>query len=168
MKWYQLEGQRFGRLLVIGVGKIQKVKHGTKKYWKCQCECGKITEVISHSLVTGHSKSCGCLTIEVLKARTAEKHPRWKGGRQIQGGYVKIWDNKRQSYFPEHRIIMSEFLKRPLKDSETVHHKNGNKLDNCIENLELWSRSHSEGQRVEDKVLWCVDFLREYAPEKLR
>ena len=67
----------------------------------------------------------------------------------------------------EHRLVMQEQIGRELRPEETVHHVNGVKDDNRIENLELWSSSHPYGQRVEDKVDWAVEMLRRYRPDLL-
>lgn len=68
----------------------------------------------------------------------------------------------------EHRVIMEEYLGRPLSPDETVHHLDGDRLNNNVENLELWSSRHPKGQRIEDKIEFCVSFLSQYAPELLR
>lgn len=66
-----------------------------------------------------------------------------------------------------HRLLMQEKLGRKLFKHETVHHKNGIRSDNRIENLELWSKSQPYGQRVEDKIAWAMVFLEQYGYEVL-
>ena len=82
-------------------------------------------------------------------------------------GYVKIKkeghsNSKRFGRILEHVFVMSEHLGRPIRKGETIHHINGIKTDNRIENLELWISSHPPGQRVEDKIKWAKEFLEGY------
>lgn len=64
---------------------------------------------------------------------------------------------------PDHRRIMAEYIGRPLLKHESVHHVNGVRDDNRIENLELWSKSQPAGQRVVDKIAWAEEILATYA-----
>lgn len=68
----------------------------------------------------------------------------------------------------EHRVVMARHLGRALQRDEVVHHIDGDRLNNRLENLELWSTAQPKGQRVSDKVAFALNMLRRYAPERLR
>lgn len=78
--------------------------------------------------------------------RYREKHHLWKGGRYLKHGYVWILTDEKygsngrgghKKYKLEHRVVMEKTLGRKLEKWEEVHHKNGIKTDNRIENLEV-------------------------------
>lgn len=65
-KGENLIGQKFGRLTVIG--KSSKTdKNGYGYFWICQCDCGNSADVKHYHLISGHTKSCGCLHQEKLR-----------------------------------------------------------------------------------------------------
>lgn len=101
-------------------------------------------------------------------------HGSWRGGRSHHDdGYyrVRVYEGDpfismatgRDRQILEHRYVMSQHLGRPLLVSEEVHHLNGVRHDNRIENLELWVRSQPAGQRPEDLVAWAREILERYA-----
>lgn len=95
-----------------------------------------------------------------------DKNPCWRGGRTIANkGYVWIYKRghphsigSRKNYVAEHVLVMEEYLGRRLESNEEIHHKNGNRQDNRLENLELHTKaSHTA---IEIKKRWDSGRMR--------
>lgn len=85
--------------------------------------------------------------------------PNWKGGRiRTSSGYIQIHVGSPKKYEMEHRLVMEQHLGRKLLPQENVHHINGIRDDNRIENLELWVVMQPTGQRVSDLINYYTDF----------
>ncbi|WP_461246525.1 hypothetical protein [Treponema sp. R6D11] len=81
-KIIDMAGKRFGRLKVIGLHNAGKTSR-----WNCLCDCGKTTIVNSQSLRRGFTKSCGCLSAELLTKGHRIKHGLTLKNRRL----ARIW-----------------------------------------------------------------------------
>lgn len=60
-KFLDLAGQRFEKLVALGIDEQRVRKNKKSQYWKCQCDCGRTTSVATSKLTHGEIKSCGCM-----------------------------------------------------------------------------------------------------------
>lgn len=163
-KLMELAGRQFGLWKVICRGNNSR---WGQAMWICECACGKKMLMPGSDLVRGRSRGCRpCAT-------TRERNSHWKGGRSVTPqGYVLVLDPthpnaQKDGYVREHIQVITRHLGRPLTQKETTHHIDGDRQNNTIENLQLWSSNHPSGQRVSDLVAYAKELLREYEPTAL-
>jgi hypothetical protein len=85
-------------------------------------------------------------------------------------GYAHVYwpehpNARRDGKVSEHVVVMSEHLGRPLLAGENVHHRNGQRADNRVANLELWAKVQPAGQRVSDLVRFANEITERYGTD---
>lgn len=161
-----LIGEKFGKLTVIDKAYVKEIGKSKKKmqYWKCECECGNIVYVMSQSLRSGNTKSCGCLKKEASCKHRA-KFNKFEIKEEVVKGYddkenyflidledlekvkqfywsldskgywhTQIWKEGKGHYLSLHRFVTG------ISSSEVVDHKNHIKSDNRKNNLRICSQ----------------------------
>lgn len=117
---------------------LERTKKGNKNnsIWLICPDCGEGRWV---RLVKGEPRSFRCRNCAIK----GKNNPMWNGGIiKNDHGYILIWQGERK-YKKRSRLIMEEYLSRELTPKEVIHHINGIKIDDRIENLELF-KNHSE------------------------
>ena len=132
-----------------------------KEVWRCHCGCKTdIAKYNRNGLIyyaAGHGKK-GKRYPNENRNQQGNKNNNYKGGRIIDSfGYIQIEckghprATKKGNYVKEHILVMEKHLGRYLTKYERVHHINGNKSDNRIENLKLMTHGeHSSFHRKEE------------------
>jgi hypothetical protein len=163
---------QFGDWAVIGPPERRRRASG-KAYtaFPVQCSCGATSFVASAELRRGNSLRCSNCRYKTRKygSKNYTDSGSWLGGpwKTTTNGYHAVSmpapnKGRQHTYLYEHVLVMERFLGRALLPVENVHHKNGVKTDNRLDNLELWVTSQPRGQRPEDLVLWAKEILARY------
>lgn len=138
-----LEGQKFGRLLVI---KRIDTSKDRQKIWLCKCSCGNFKEVKTSYLTTGDTTSCGCYQKECeiknlsafwKKSSIKKKYPR----------LYRIWDgmktrcynknSKSYKYYGERKIEVCDEWKNSFISFKDWAIKNGYKDNLTIDRVDV-------------------------------
>ena len=136
----------------IDCGKERWVRYIIKEQQPCKLRCRSCAK---KGISTKHKISAAEHQKRSV-AKQGEKNPNygkcgslskvWRGGRRNSDGYIRVWVSKDDFFYSmadisgtvaEHRLIIAQHLRRCLLPWEVVHHKNGKRNDNRMENLEL-------------------------------
>lgn len=129
-------------------------------------ECNKLAEVAG--LCNGHVKQRNRgETLTKLK-RSQNLRGVWGDWYLSGGGYIerhRITEDGVREYQKQHRYVKECQLGRPLLPNENIHHKNGVRGDNRIENLERWITPQPSGQRIPDKIRFALEIIALYGDD---
>ncbi|MFA5158794.1 MAG: HNH endonuclease [Patescibacteria group bacterium] len=111
-----------------------------KCYWRDRKDRQMLPPSRKGTILTGEHK------IKISEANSGINNYRWNSGRgKHSSGYISVLlpDKTRML---EHRFVMEQFLGRKLTDEEKVHHINGMRDDNRIENLKLYPNNSTHSK----------------------
>jgi hypothetical protein len=167
-EFYKNSGKKDGLDTYCKTCRLASAKVYREKLGETSCKyCDRPLAHKATGLCRGHQYrlECGDLRLDDPIREMSVGYTNAKGYRLISK--PEHSNAHKTGYIYEHVYVMSEHIGRPLLAHENVHHKNGVRDDNRLENLELWSLSQPPGQRVEDKIAWAIELLKLYKPDIL-
>ena len=152
--------------------------------YKIPVTCGRCLS--TREVFDGHTRTsrfsglCFKCNLENFRENSpaGEEHGAWRGGVFVNGGYRYIQlsnlsgkeleiakqmarkVHNSSTIVAEHRLVMAISIGRPLLSSEVVHHRNGNKLDNSPDNLEITTHANHRKLDVKYYALWQQSLSR--------
>lgn len=135
----------------------RRFKYKGKSYIRKQLLFKIICKICGNISITQSRNTKTCSQSCHFKQFKGIKNHKWKGGGMTGDGYKWIYDfgnpmADSRGRVREHRYIMSKKIGRPLTRFEEIHHINGNKLDNRIENMILVSKSEHMSIHEKDRI----------------
>ena len=117
----------------------------TGSYFNCK-RCNK--EFYRNKVDINRDRIHFCSRVCSGATKTKEKNPAWVGGWFISdAGYKKI--RVGDKYRPEHRYLLEQHLGYELERYQDVHHKDGNKLNNSLDNLQVLNKREHASLHVQ-------------------
>lgn len=121
----------------------------------CSCDCGE--------KFTTHSKKARYIVGHFRKFQVGNKAPSWQGGITKDRGYIFLYTpehpHNNKGYVKRSRLTMEKKIGRILESQEVVHHINGIKTDDRIENLFLTTKiGHNSIHKNLPKGKWAFKY----------
>lgn len=162
---YQSEdliGMRFGRLVVTECDSEKYTGTNRHKLWNCRCDCGNVVRVSTGNLKSGHTKSCGCLALELRTGKNNNRYnPNLTEEDRLKNNRYTITGGK-----------MSRFRKSVFeRDNYTckicgVRSGNGKKILINAHHLDGWNWCKEKRFDTDNGITLCSEchkkFHREY------
>lgn len=151
MKKMDLTNKRFGRLIALTE---KEERSGGHILWHCLCDCGKTVDVVGTNLIHGHTKSCGCLSVE--NARNLFKGPEKVASMASLYRTYRISARKRNLVFSIDKDNFYSLVIKPChycgaQPTQVVNYKNnGDFLYNGLDRL-----NSSRGYTLDNVVTCC-------------